>query len=196
MVSIINTQEIADKIGLNPLRSGLGFNIKELIEAEHELSKIVSIPSDRVLVSINVSVAEDYTLVGLNPLRSGLGFNPMTGKSSAGEKLAVSIPSDRVLVSIADTIAGDQEDGYSGLNPLRSGLGFNIRPHPKRLYCRVSIPSDRVLVSIIINANKKLKIKGSQSPQIGSWFQYIRGVNLKERANGLSQSPQIGSWFQ
>ena len=36
----------------------------------------------------------------------------------------------------------------------------------------------------------------SQSPQIGSWFQFKGGRNEKIYNNFQSQSPQIGSWFQ
>ena len=81
MVSIYyNFDKEGDKIpdgGLNPLRSGLGFNnSKEKFKTNDKIP--VSIPSDRVLVSIEeVDVDRDVDC-----------------------EEVVSIPSDRVLVSI------------------------------------------------------------------------------------------------
>ena len=64
--------------GLNPLRSGLGFNMI------HEYGKRV-----------------DNDIMSLNPLRSGLGFNPVLAQLGAERPDLVSIPSDRVLVSMS-----------------------------------------------------------------------------------------------
>ena len=90
---------------------------------------MVSIPSDRVLVSIQeagyetlegfiVSIPSDRVLVSIQ-------FSPNEfGHAAAG---LVSIPSDRVLVSIAAVPFNGEEMRKLGLNPLRSGLGFNLK---------------------------------------------------------------------
>ena len=59
----------------------------------------------------------------------------------------------------------------------------------------VSIPSNRVIVSISKEDRYGSEIvDASQSPQIGSLFQYM-ATEVKILENG-SQSPQIGSLFQ
>ena len=65
----------------------------------------VSIPSDRVLVSI---------------------CNRTNTKRRSSAR-SVSIPSDRVLVSIKKNLKEDNMVKYECLNPLRSGLGFNFK---------------------------------------------------------------------
>ena len=62
---------------------------------------VVSIPSDRVLVSMQVKQQlKQQKMQGLNPLRSGLGFNSSLFLNKNLRRINVSIPSDRVLVSI------------------------------------------------------------------------------------------------
>ena len=98
-MAAIDTQAIADKIGLNPLRSGLGFNIKFLVK---EVAAGAGLNPLRSGLGFNRGyVVVDYHKPhSLNPLRSGLGFNRCSPRKQSRRAMA-------------------------SLNPLRSGLGFN-----------------------------------------------------------------------
>ena len=93
-------------MGLNPLRSGLGFNLNDLLTLE-----------DGLLVTES-----------LNPLRSGLGFNSTFFLKTAAWPSNSASQSPQIG-SWFQSLWGSCTplSPYSlGLNPLRSGLGFNI----------------------------------------------------------------------
>ena len=71
----LNTPNIG--VGLNPLRSGLGFNINLWLMREILLSsQSPQIGSWFQFKFQEEGIPREYLLLGLNPLRSGLGFNP------------------------------------------------------------------------------------------------------------------------
>ena len=159
LVSILFKNDRSEDIGLNPLRSGLGFNGDGMATIKVNGIEIVSIPSDRVLVSMVATYDPRLggaVVVGLNPLRSGLGFNirRMKNEKRKNEKSLNPLRSGLGF----NRIKRLQKALSRSLNPLRSGLGFN--PALRReLFMKlsaesVSIPSDRVLVSIILISKK------------------------------------------
>ena len=74
MYKIINLSIAGDLVSQSP-QIGSWFQLEENYNLKDKyIAQAVSIPSDRVLVSIDI-VVKECDLACLNPLRSGLGFN-------------------------------------------------------------------------------------------------------------------------
>ena len=141
-----------DIVCLNPLRSGLGFNLRNVV-IKIKMPLFVSIPSDRVLVSMPMRACkwDQWWSQSLNPLRSGLGFNTNTQNTEISKEEAMGSQSPQIGSWFQFMIYGKLTQYFiARLNPLRSGLGFNFQIRRRK-------PPKSCL--------------GSQSPQIGSWFQ-------------------------
>ena len=74
MEIVVYIIEAGQPVSLNPLQSGLSFN-EESSRSSYQKDAEVSIPFNRVLVSIYEELSEKKILESLNPLQSGLSFN-------------------------------------------------------------------------------------------------------------------------